>query len=70
MGIEDLMKCYNKSGSEAHQLNELKRVTFDIVMLPKGKGLKFIGSQEGDRDRETSGDGLKGDDDDDDKELT
>ena len=43
IGIEDLMKYYNKSGSEVHQLGELKRVTFDIVMLPKGKGLKFIG---------------------------
>ena len=73
IGIEDFMKYHDKSRSEVHQFSELKRLTFDVVMLPKGKGLKFISpqeKQEEDGDRYTSSNDLEGDNDNDNEELT
>ena len=74
-GIEDFKNYYDKDGNEVHQSNELTKFIFDIVMLPKGKGLKFISlqsqeMQEEDEDRYTSSNNLEGDNDDDNnKEL-
>ena len=75
LGIDDFKNYYDKGGNEVHQFNELTKFVFDIVMLPKGKGLKFISlqsqeMQEEDEDKFTPSNDLEGDNDDDNnKEL-
>ena len=69
LGIDDLKIYYDTSVNEVYQFDKLTKLIFEIVMLPKGKGIHFISqpSQEmhsGDDDRHMPGDNLKDDNDD------
>ena len=74
LGIDDLKIYYDTSGNEIYQVDELTKLIFEIIMLPKGKGIHFISQpnqemQLGDDDRYMTYDNIKDDDDGDSKEI-
>ena len=66
------MKYHDKSRSEVRLFSKSRKLTFDVAIIPKGKGLKFISpqeEQEEDEDIHTSNNDLEGNNDNDNEEL-